>query len=137
MKKKKTKLKEILADYIDAKIIIVAVIGVVLIIAMYAYNNGLFRNNEAAGIVSSEDNFKTIRNYYDDTFNDVEIDAWYADSVKFVFEKDIMSGYVNSTFMPYGSITDAEVIKLATEIHSKNSIMKYLLEISAIGMNHM
>ena len=64
------------------------------------------------------DNFKGKDQYSEVQFSDVPSDAWYAESVKAVYEKGLIKGTSEDTFSPSGSVTLAETVALAARLHS-------------------
>lgn len=64
------------------------------------------------------ENFSCEYEYVEDQFTDVPSDAWYADSVKTVYEMGLVKGTSEETFSPSGSISLAETIALACRLHS-------------------
>lgn len=66
----------------------------------------------------SFDNFAGQNTYVAGQFKDVPANAWYAESVKTVYEMGIIKGTSENTFSPAGSITIAETIALACRLHS-------------------
>ena len=64
------------------------------------------------------DNFKGQDQYSEGQFSDVPSDAWYAESVKAVYEKGLIKGTSEDTFSPSGSVTLAETVALAARLHS-------------------
>jgi len=63
------------------------------------------------------DNFKKQRNY-DSRFIDVRKTDWFYDSVKMGFEFELIDGVSESSFSPISELTLAEVLALASKLHS-------------------
>jgi len=63
-------------------------------------------------------NFKRVHEYKSGTFTDVPENAWYANSVKTVYELGLMMGDGNGHFNPDGNVTLAETYALASRISS-------------------
>ena len=62
--------------------------------------------------------FSKTNTYVDGTFNDVNIEDWYNDSVKDAYEYGIMNGVSATEFSPSGNLTVAEGIAIAARIHA-------------------
>lgn len=59
------------------------------------------------------------KNYYaTGQFSDVPNGAWYAETVKYAFELDLVKGTSNTTYTPDGNIKIAEALALAARLHS-------------------
>ncbi len=67
--------------------------------------------------VAAMDNFKAQRSC-NETFDDVSATAWYAESIKEVYELGLMNGKSTCQFVPNGNITLAETIALAARMHA-------------------
>lgn len=63
-------------------------------------------------------NFKQIYNFYESHFTDVSKYDWFYPYVSFTYGYGLMQGDSRNTFNPYGEITAAEAIALASRIHS-------------------
>ena len=71
---------------------------------------------------ASYDNFIAERTYIPGMFKDVDENAWYGSkkekSVAIAYEYNLMSGTSPTTFNPTGNISIAEVVTVATRVHS-------------------
>lgn len=68
---------------------------------------GLTRAEAAAIIARASDDFDESKKY-SSNFVDVSSDEWYANYISFVYEKGIVTGYDDNTFLPSNLITRAE-----------------------------
>ncbi len=66
----------------------------------------------------SMSNFAKIKTYISGQFADVSEDDWYAENVKLIYELGLISGTSESTFAPDSELTFAEIVALASRIHS-------------------
>lgn len=62
--------------------------------------------------------FSATKTYTPGQFTDVAANAWYAASVKKVFELNLMNGSSTTTFNPGGMFTVAETLTVAARMHS-------------------
>ena len=62
--------------------------------------------------------FDDMKSYSKSVFSDISDAAWYAASVKTVYEKGIMDGVGNGTFAPAGTVTWTQAVAIAARIHS-------------------
>lgn len=76
-----------------------------------------FAESTAAGSAGFN-NFKAQDQYVEGQFKDVAAGAWYAGSVKAVYEMGLVKGTSSDAFSPSGSITLAETVALACRLHS-------------------
>lgn len=60
--------------------------------------------------------FERVNVYYSDQFTDVPSNQWYTKNVAEVFELGLMKGN-RGLFKPYGDVTVAEAVTLASRIH--------------------
>lgn len=75
------------------------------------YNNILIKN--------SEENTRPVL----EKFNDIEINAWYYESIKELYDKELIRGYDDKSFKPNAFITREEAAQIASKIASI-SVMK-------------
>lgn len=71
----------------------------------------------ASAFSSGLDNFKKVNTYGQNQFEDVKNDAWYKDTVKAVYEYDLMTGTSESKFSPSGNTTIAQAITIAVRLN--------------------
>lgn len=64
------------------------------------------------------DNFKAVKTYTDDTFEDVEDDDWYAENVESVYEFGIMVGRSENSFVAEDNMTLAEAMTIAARLNA-------------------
>ncbi len=64
------------------------------------------------------ENFKTKNTYSADVYNDVSAEEWYLGSVKKCYELALMLGNGDGRFNPEGNVTIAEVLTMASRVHS-------------------
>ncbi|MCL2153218.1 MAG: S-layer homology domain-containing protein [Oscillospiraceae bacterium] len=89
-------------------------------------NTGFWGMNGVTVVEASESfvvsDFEKVRTYTPGIFIDVNESAWYGyyndQSVASAYEYNLMSGTSANTFNPTGNITVAEVITVATRVHS-------------------
>lgn len=62
--------------------------------------------------------FPKLYSFKSDLFNDVKTSDWFATKVTDVYERDLMNGNGDSTFNPYGNLSYAETLVLASKLHS-------------------
>ena len=62
--------------------------------------------------------FARTADYVQGQYDDVPVDQWFTNSVANAFELGLMKGNGASTFNPYGDVTLAEAITMASRIHS-------------------
>lgn len=62
--------------------------------------------------------FGRVTTYFQDQFYDVPANQWYTDNVADAFELGLMKGQSQHMFYPYGDVTIAEAITMASRIHS-------------------
>ena len=55
-------------------------------------------------------------------FNDVPSNAWYADSVQFVYEKGLMSGVSAGKFNPSGNTTRGQLVTILYRLEGNPSV---------------
>ena len=55
-------------------------------------------------------------------FNDVSANAWYADSVQFVYEKGLMSGVGAGKFNPNGNTTRGQLVTILYRLEENPSV---------------
>ena len=67
---------------------------------------------------SGLDNFVQKNTYRSGQFQDVSAGAWYAPTVQYAYELDLVKGTSGTTFTPDGNIKIAESIALACRLHS-------------------
>ena len=81
---------------------------------------GLITVNLSGKALASEgySNFKKVNTYSQDLFQDVDSSDWYSPQVKLGYELGLLGGKGNNKFDPEGSLTLAETIKLASNVHS-------------------
>ena len=72
----------------------------------------------AAGAQIGLDNFKTVRPYSVNKFQDVPAGSWFYDNVKRSYELNLIDGRSDTSYAPYENMTIAEAIKIATCLHS-------------------
>lgn len=63
-------------------------------------------------------NFKKVRSYTDECFNDISGEEWYRGNVAAAYELGLMQGNEDGSFNPNGAVTIAETIVLACRLHS-------------------
>ncbi len=63
-------------------------------------------------------NFERVNTYHEGLFDDISQDDWYADGVTAAYELGLMRGSGERRFSPYGTVTTAEAIAMASRIHS-------------------
>lgn len=56
--------------------------------------------------------------YFQDQFTDVPSNQWYTKNVAEAFELGLMKGNSSTTFNPYGDVTIAEAVTMASRIHN-------------------
>lgn len=62
--------------------------------------------------------FARIAAYSQGQYTDIPADQWFTDNVAYAFEIGLMNGNSATTFNPYGDVTLAEAITIASRIHS-------------------
>ncbi|SHI10614.1 S-layer homology domain-containing protein [Sporobacter termitidis DSM 10068] len=72
----------------------------------------------AQAAAGSLDNFKVQRAYSTGRFTDVDGAAWYAMDVQASYEYGLMNGAASGAFIPSGTLTVAEAIKIADCLNS-------------------
>lgn len=73
-------------------------------------------------IEATEDNFDSKKESYDiSCFEDVEQGKWYSPYICFAKKEEIISGYVNKTFLPAKNINLAEALKIIVNIFEINA----------------
>lgn len=104
------------------------------------YTDGTFRPDstitraEAAAIIAKLAGIDENKTYAN-TFSDVSADAWYANAVNFVKDKEYISGYENNTFKPENSITRAEFAVLIGKYIGIMPITPFHSEFSDVRLN--
>ncbi len=63
-------------------------------------------------------NFYKVNHFFDGKFADINSSDWFYPYVSYAYEQGLMQGNSNTTFNPYGEITLAETIALASRIHN-------------------
>lgn len=63
-------------------------------------------------------NFYPTKTYTPGQFEDVPAAAWYAEPIQTIYELNLMSGVSSTAFQPFGNLTVAEAVALASRIHS-------------------
>jgi len=84
------------------------------ILLIAAIITGVIPSAFAAGPL---DNFKKQRDY-DNRFTDVKKADWFYDSVCMGFEFNLIGGVSDTSFAPTGELTIAEILALASRLHS-------------------
>lgn len=72
-------------------------------------------------VASGMDNFHRDGSYQAGTFNDVSVDAWYAEGVSAAYELGLMKGSSTDAFSPTGNVTVAEAVTMASRLHRRYS----------------
>ncbi len=68
-------------------------------------------------LAQNMDNFTTVNSYTNNIYNDVKASDWFYNDVKEAYNLGLMKGVGYSQFQPNGSMTFAEAITLASNIH--------------------
>ncbi len=84
---------------------------------------GLTRAEAAAIIARASQDFDESKTYTSN-FADVSSDEWYANYVSFVYEKGIVTGYADNTFLPSNLITRAEAVTILNRLSGRTANTK-------------
>lgn len=79
------------------------------------------KNANAPASAKVDVHFERKNVYHQDQFTDVKANQWFTDTIASAFELGLMKGNSATTFNPYGDVTIAEAITMATRIHSINA----------------
>ncbi|MBQ2830429.1 MAG: peptidoglycan DD-metalloendopeptidase family protein [Oscillospiraceae bacterium] len=74
--------------------------------------------DEKKTLAGRDVHFEHITVYFQDQFSDVPANQWYTENVEDAFEFGLMKGDSATTFNPYGYVTIAEAVTMASRIHS-------------------
>lgn len=91
-------------------LLVFLILSLVCVFNPYAYAT----NADGEGV----SNFSRVNEYIPGQFSDVNPNDWYAENVREAYERNLVKGSSPNTFNPKGNITIAEVITIASRLHS-------------------
>ena len=100
----------------------VAVFGPDGIKLTVTYSGGVYSFVMPKGAVSVKVTFKSSHTCYARNYTDVDLNAWYHESVDYVLGKGLMNGYGNGLFAPGGSATRAMVVTVLYRMEGSPSV---------------